>query len=162
MKTKQYISIAELAKTLGISRIAVYKKVKKGTIKGVKIGRNYVISKQYYKEKISEKKYTSIPQLAQSLNISRRAVLFKVNQGIIKGKKIGRNFVVSKEYIQIRKKEKQFISIPQMAKLLKISRIAVFKKVKKGEIKAIKIGKRYAISKKYIKEKFGDILRSKK
>lgn len=38
-----YISIAELAKILGLSRIAVYKKVKKGQIKAVKIGRSYAI-----------------------------------------------------------------------------------------------------------------------
>jgi excisionase family DNA binding protein len=43
MAENKYISIAELAKILGISRIAVYKKVKKGDIKAMKVGRNYVI-----------------------------------------------------------------------------------------------------------------------
>lgn len=43
MKKNDYISIPQLAKILGISRIAVYKKVKKGLIKAVKIGRNYAI-----------------------------------------------------------------------------------------------------------------------
>ena len=40
---KDYISIAEFAKILGLSRIAVYKKVKKGQIKAIKIGRSYAI-----------------------------------------------------------------------------------------------------------------------
>jgi excisionase family DNA binding protein len=44
MVTKRYITIPEFAKMLGISRIAVYKKVKSGQIPAEKIGRNYVIS----------------------------------------------------------------------------------------------------------------------
>jgi excisionase family DNA binding protein len=41
---KQYISIAELAKILGISRIAIFKRVQKGQIPAKRIGRAYVIS----------------------------------------------------------------------------------------------------------------------
>lgn len=40
---KEYLTIAELAKILGISRIAVFKKVKKGQIRAEKIGRNYAV-----------------------------------------------------------------------------------------------------------------------
>lgn len=47
MKDIQYVSIQELAKILGISRIAVYKKVKKGQIEAVKIGRSFAIPKAY-------------------------------------------------------------------------------------------------------------------
>jgi len=47
MKNEKYITIPELANILGISRIAVYKKVKKGQIKAVKIGRNFAIPKRY-------------------------------------------------------------------------------------------------------------------
>jgi len=47
MKDKKYISIPELAKMLGISRIALYRKVKKGEIKAFKIGRNYAIPQKY-------------------------------------------------------------------------------------------------------------------
>jgi excisionase family DNA binding protein len=45
-------------------------------------------------------------------------------------------------------KNREYITIPELAKLLGISRIAVFKKVKKGEINATRIGKAYAISRK--------------
>jgi excisionase family DNA binding protein len=41
--------------------------------------------------------------------------------------------------------EKKFITIPELAKVLGLSRIAIFKKVKNGEIKATKIGRNYAI-----------------
>lgn len=47
MKSEKYISIPELAHMLGISRIAVYKKVKKGQIKAAKIGRNFAIPRKY-------------------------------------------------------------------------------------------------------------------
>jgi len=47
MKKGEYITIPELARILGVSRIAVYKKVKKGLIKAMKIGRNYAIPRKY-------------------------------------------------------------------------------------------------------------------
>ena len=47
MRNNQYISIQEMANILGISRIAVYKKVKKGQIKAIKIGRSFAIPKKY-------------------------------------------------------------------------------------------------------------------
>ena len=44
MVRENYITIPQLADLLGISRIAVYKKVKNGQIPAKKIGRNYVIA----------------------------------------------------------------------------------------------------------------------
>lgn len=43
MTTVKYITIPELAKLLGVSRIAIYNRVKKGQIPATKIGRTYVI-----------------------------------------------------------------------------------------------------------------------
>jgi len=43
MKNQQYISTTELAKLLGISRVAVFNKIKSGEIYAEKIGRNYAI-----------------------------------------------------------------------------------------------------------------------
>jgi excisionase family DNA binding protein len=45
-KKREYLTIPQLAKMLGISRIAVYRKVRKGQIKAQKIGRNYAIPSQ--------------------------------------------------------------------------------------------------------------------
>jgi len=44
VKKSAYISIQELATILGISRVAVFKRVKKGQIPAQKIGRSYVVS----------------------------------------------------------------------------------------------------------------------
>jgi excisionase family DNA binding protein len=44
MVKQKYITIPELAKLLGLSRIEVYRKVKKGQIPAIRIGRNYAIS----------------------------------------------------------------------------------------------------------------------
>lgn len=46
MKNKKFLSTVELAKILGISRIAVYKKIKKGQIKAMRVGRNFVIDRK--------------------------------------------------------------------------------------------------------------------
>jgi excisionase family DNA binding protein len=43
MSKQEYLTIPQAAKILGISRIAVYNKVKKGQIKAQKIGRSYAI-----------------------------------------------------------------------------------------------------------------------
>ena len=43
MTKKQYTTISELAKILGISHVAVWKCIKKGQIKAEKIGHIYVI-----------------------------------------------------------------------------------------------------------------------
>jgi len=45
MKNKGYLSIPQLAAILGLSRIAVYKRVKKGDIRAIRIGRNYAVPK---------------------------------------------------------------------------------------------------------------------
>ena len=46
MVRAKYITIPQLAKLLGKSRIAVYKDVKSGKIAATKIGRNYVIAER--------------------------------------------------------------------------------------------------------------------
>ena len=44
MKNKDNVSTTELAKLLGISRIAIFKRIKSGRIKAKKLGRAYYIS----------------------------------------------------------------------------------------------------------------------
>jgi excisionase family DNA binding protein len=44
MTVEKYVTIPQLANLLGVSRIAIYRRVKKGEIQATKIGRTYVIS----------------------------------------------------------------------------------------------------------------------
>ncbi len=44
MAIEKYITIPELARLLGVSRIAIYNRVRKGQIPATKIGRTYVIT----------------------------------------------------------------------------------------------------------------------
>jgi len=44
MANERYITIPELAKFLGVSRIAIYNRVRKGQIPAAKIGKTYVIT----------------------------------------------------------------------------------------------------------------------
>lgn len=48
MKNTNYLTVKELADILGISRVAVFKKIKKGQIKAEKIGRNFAIPKKEF------------------------------------------------------------------------------------------------------------------
>jgi excisionase family DNA binding protein len=50
-KKVNYISVAELAKMLGISRIAVFNKIKKGQVPAEKIGRAYAVPMEYVRNK---------------------------------------------------------------------------------------------------------------
>jgi excisionase family DNA binding protein len=54
-KAKKYVSVAELAKMLGISRIAVFKRIKKGQVPAEKIGRSYVISSDFVSRILPDK-----------------------------------------------------------------------------------------------------------
>jgi excisionase family DNA binding protein len=47
MEKNQYISVSQFAKILGISRIAVHKKIKKGQIRAIRIGRSFAIPGKY-------------------------------------------------------------------------------------------------------------------
>ncbi len=44
MANEKYLTIPELAKLLGVSRIAVYNRVRKGQIPASKLGKTYVIT----------------------------------------------------------------------------------------------------------------------
>ena len=54
MNDKKYFSIIEVANILGMSRTAIYKKVKKGEIKAIKIGKTYAIPEDYVKKIMGE------------------------------------------------------------------------------------------------------------
>ncbi len=56
------------------------------------------------------------------------------------------------------KDKKHYITIPELAKLLGLSRIAVFNKVKRGEIPAERIGRNYAISYHHLDKILGKTL----
>jgi excisionase family DNA binding protein len=47
-KEKKYYSAPEVAKLLGVSRIAIFKRIRLGQIHAEKIGRNYIIPKEEY------------------------------------------------------------------------------------------------------------------
>ncbi len=45
-----YLTVTEFAKFLGISTVAVRKRIKKGQIEAIRIGRNFAIPKKYIDE----------------------------------------------------------------------------------------------------------------
>ena len=165
-----YLSVPELAQKLGLSRMAVFLKIKRGEIQAERVGRHYVIpvknetlapdpaASQPIQQPPAKGVYLSLPELAQSLGISRNAVYQKVKKGIIPATKVGRHYSVAKDFKfaipegpppELRK-DKDYLSIAEVARQQGVSRIAIFKKVKKGQIKAIRIGRSYAIPKRNV------------
>lgn len=70
---KKYITIAELAEILHISRIAVYKKVKKGQVPAERIGRNFFIPIEYIQKDVTVK----VPVLKVSLTENEKNIIKK-------------------------------------------------------------------------------------
>ena len=58
MPNRKYISIPDLAKMLGVSRITVYNRVRRGEIEAEKVGRTYVITDQTVNSLLSEEPTT--------------------------------------------------------------------------------------------------------
>jgi len=54
MEKDSYFSIAQVAECLGLSRIAIYNKVKKGQIEAIRIGRSFAISDKTLKELLNK------------------------------------------------------------------------------------------------------------
>ena len=55
MTEDKYITVPRLAELLGVSRIAIYKRVRKGQIPATKIGKTYVITDQTVKKILGKK-----------------------------------------------------------------------------------------------------------
>ena len=61
------------------------------------------------------------------------------------GQKIAGMTGLPNVYGEAMPENKEFFSVPETAAILGISRIAVFKKVKKGRLRAIRVGRNWAV-----------------
>jgi excisionase family DNA binding protein len=175
----EYFSVMEAAEILGISRVAVFKKIQAGKMQAQRIGRHYVIEKHHIfaqqqkaeDQPVLTQEYYSIPELAEALGKSRIAIFKQVQLGKIKAQRIGRHYVIACADIsgsplrslklhdatakqgasstekKVRSVKEDYVSVAEAAKQLGISRIAVFKKIQKGQMKAVRMGRSYAILK---------------
>jgi len=69
---KAFLSTAELATLMGVSRIAVFKKIKTGEIKAEKVGRNYIIPFSEFESAVG--KFVSENQKEKIEEIVKRTV----------------------------------------------------------------------------------------
>lgn len=69
---EKFYSTVEVAKILGISRIAVFKKIKTGKMKAMKVGKGYVVAKQdlmeHYRAKITKAQKKMAPETEEGLD----------------------------------------------------------------------------------------------
>ena len=154
----------QAAEMLKITRSAISKRIERGQLPAKRVGRHYVIDRsdleahlsQSSEKVISQKEFVSIPECAKLLGISRVAVFKRVQQGLIQAKKIGRSYVIAVRDLNTGGSTKKmetdkYWSVPQVAEYLGISRIAVFKKIQRGDIKCRRIGRRYVIEEEEVK-----------
>jgi len=70
--TNKLYSTPEVAKILGISRIAVFKKIKSGKLEAVKVGKGYIISKdelmKHYRIKLAKVAKKMTPEEDEGLD----------------------------------------------------------------------------------------------
>ena len=71
LENKKFLSTTQLANLLGISRVAVFNKIKKGEIKAIKVGRNFVIDAKDFsdilKKSLSKKSKKEIDKAIHKL-----------------------------------------------------------------------------------------------
>lgn len=154
---REYISIMEAARHLGVTRMTIYKRIRKGQLPAKRVGRHFVIAiddlnaARTHSESVKD--CVSLPQYAQQVGMSRVAVWKKVKAGVLPAKRVG-----GRHFILVESSESQrsasavdglnnYRSVRELAQELGISRIAVFKKIQKGQIKALKVGRSYLIPK---------------
>ncbi len=78
IKEAQFVSASEMAKLLGISRVAVFKKIKKGEIPAQRIGRFWFVAK-HDADEIASGKFTAI-LTDENKNIVEKAVKKTVDE----------------------------------------------------------------------------------
>lgn len=166
---EDFISVIEAAEMMGIHRTTLFRKIRSGHIKAHRVGRHYVIEKSQVlkvqetplKDPALIRDYVSIMELADLLQTNRKSVFYQIKTGKIKATKVGRHYVIARGDIpsigheSVKTEEfsaEAYVSVAQAAETWGISRIAVFKKIKKGQIKAQKIGRSYAILKSDLRD----------
>lgn len=69
---EKFYSTVEVAKILGISRIAVFKKIKTGKLKAMKIGKGYVVAKadlmEHYRIKLTKAQKKMGPDAEEAID----------------------------------------------------------------------------------------------
>ncbi len=171
IEISEYVSVMQAARLLGLTRFAIFKRIERGLIEARRVGRHYVIHRNqlateqrepesparsdYRHEPVRQEGFISIPECAQLLGISRIAVFRQVKSGKLPATKVGRHYVIARKLIAgsvgpdgtIAESANRYCSVIEAARRLGISRIAVFKRIQNGKIKAVKIGRSYAIEK---------------
>jgi excisionase family DNA binding protein len=83
-KNKEFLTVKEMADILGVSRITVFNRIKKGEIKAEKIGRNYAIKKNdvgfLFPEELTEKRKKEIDFGVNKVVVEYGDVLKKLGQ----------------------------------------------------------------------------------
>jgi len=153
-----YKSIAQLAQELGLTRDAVYKRIRSGKIDAAMIGCRFATN-------ADPAKFVSIAQFAKALGVSRIAIYKRIKTGRLNAVRVGRNHLIAvdqitearhsrlkqaksrnfkQEKVQQALTTRQHFSVCELARELGLTRDAIYKKIKRGEIQASQVGRNFA------------------
>lgn len=159
---EEYVSVIEAARLLKVTRMTVFNRIKRGELPAKQVGRHYVIAKRALAEDSGQadtiavsQDYVSVMELAGITGLNRNTLLRHIKAGKIKSRRVGRHYVIAREDIPLagfvldkaRHEAEDYLSVAEAAVELGVSRVAVFKKIKKGQLKAERMGRSYAILK---------------
>lgn len=166
---EEHLSLMEVSRMLGVTRMTVYNWIRKGILPSARVGRHYVIAKKDLpKNRLSllsspdlSCNYLSVMEYAAVTGSNRKTVLNHINQGRIPARKVGRHYVIARHDLPqaglfvspVVKASQEFLSLAEAARVLGISRISVYKKVKKGQIAAERMGRSFAIPRAALEDK---------
>jgi hypothetical protein len=97
-----YISLQEATKYCNYSQEYLSLRARKGKLKTIKIGRNWVTKKEWLEEylKKTELNYISLQAATKYCNYSQEYLSLRARKGKLKTIKIGRNWVTKKEWLE--------------------------------------------------------------
>src|SRR3989344_1642276 len=168
-KSKKVISLAEAAKLSTYNQDYLGSLIRKGEIKAQKIGRGYFTTEEEVKnfllkqKKLSPEKIDKVISLAEAAKLSsynQDYLGFLIRKGEIKGEKIGRAYFSTEEEIKdFHLKQKKLpsekidkiISLAEAAKPSGYNQDYLGSLIRKGDIKAQKIGRGYFTTEEEIK-----------
>ncbi len=169
-----YISTTELAQFLGISVVAVCKRIQKGQIRAVKIGRSYAIPRSYVEEqyplfprhRLPLEEYLSVMEAAELLNVHRMTILARIRNGQLKARRVGRHYVIAKSDLDSASPndsqiDSDYLSVMQVAEVTGQDRRTIHLAVVQGKIRAHKVGRHYVIAREDIPQVGHDLARAK-
>src|SRR3989338_8484785 len=94
----KYISLAEASELCEYSQEYLSLRARQGKLKAVKLGRNWVTTKEWLNDYIN--RYISLAEASELCEYSQEYLSLRARQGKLKAVKLGRNWMTTREWLE--------------------------------------------------------------